>query len=139
MPCRDGYPSDYEMRLSEERNEIKRRLDLSTKLLCGVLRRLRKASKSEHATAITAADIYPMLLGDTDLEFQISEVKGLRDWWINHQREDRERAKADLHNARNIVRSAAREIEQHKLNIATAQKRLAAAKKTIAKATKGKK
>src|ERR1044072_564127 len=99
MPCSDGFPSSYEQDRIDRENELKRRLDLSTKLLCGVMRRLRKLSRADEADDIDTREIYPMLLGNIDLDMQVSEVPGLREWWINHQREDRERKKREARRA----------------------------------------
>lgn len=138
MPCSDQYPSDYEIRRSQEQEEIKRRLDLSTRLLCTVMRRLRKLSKGTDEypeDQYPAHLVYGGLLGTTE-EPEAVEIKGLREWWINHQREDRKRKGAERRRAAADLKSfqaKAKELEKslhvtHQ-QIANAKTRLAAAKK----------
>ncbi|QIG70106.1 hypothetical protein EVB87_006 [Rhizobium phage RHph_N28_1] len=136
MPCSDGYPSDYDIQLSKERAEIKRRLDLSTKLLCGVMRRLRRLSKSE--SDLQAVLVYQSLLG-TDVYGAIPEVNGLRNWWINHQREDRERKKQEARRAHDDLASARKKVADLEKSLNIARDQMSNAKMRISKLKKGKK
>lgn len=82
MPCQSDYaePSYEEIRAKEELNKV-------TRLLCSTLRDFRK---NEHSA-------YERLLYEND---------ELRQWWINHQKYDKERHKRELRMARNAVKQA---------------------------------
>ncbi|QIG74643.1 hypothetical protein EVC12_008 [Rhizobium phage RHph_I42] len=144
MPCSDGYPSDYEIQLSKEREEIKRRLDLSTKLLCGVMRRLRKLSRQNGdewpEDAMPASELYAALLGKTIAwDTLVSEMPELRDWWINHQREDRERKKQEARRAHDDLASARKKVADLEKSLNIARDQMSNAKMRISKLKKGKK
>lgn len=80
MPCNDwptgpgGYPVENPIN-----KEMKKRLDLTTRLLCGVMRFLISRQGMESRALIS--DLY-------------ANVPGLREWWTRHQEDDRRREAA---------------------------------------------
>lgn len=77
MPCNDWPtgPGSYPVE-NPINKEMKKRLDLATKLLCGVMTFLTRRGGMEARALIS--DIY-------------ANVPGLDGWWRNHQEEDRKR------------------------------------------------
>lgn len=92
MPCQDGGPTAEEIRRSdlaiakklEAERDIQRRLDLATRLLCGVLYWMKN---------VFHIDIY-----DSDTTHQISDdvtIEEVRRWWTAHKHQDQIRLRKE--------------------------------------------
>lgn len=97
MPCSDGYPSNYDYEYEKQKVELKRRLDLSTRLLCGLLTQL---------TTTPIVDIGTM-------ERLFKDVPGLREWWTQHQKEDAARERRERKELLRKIKQLRSELSNH--------------------------
>lgn len=101
MPCND-WPTSGVSYIENPLNEkMKKRLDLTTRLLCGLCTTLKKAGQDRSR--------YP--------ESYIRDVPGLAEWWRQHQEEDR---KEELRRKE----SRARQVEADKKRIRDLEKEI---------------
>lgn len=99
MPCND-WPTSGVSYIENPLNEkMKKRLDLTTRLLCGLCTTLKKAGQDRNR--------YP--------ESYIRDVPGLAEWWRQHQEEDRkeeQRRKAEAKRKEEYKQARIRELEK---------------------------
>lgn len=94
MPCNDWGSGPGPTYITEPLNkEMKKRLDLTTRLLCGVLTFLTRRQGVESRSLVS--DLY-------------ANVPGLREWWARHQEKDRQReiAQREARNRKDRERKA---------------------------------
>lgn len=107
MPCRDNWSSDagYGGTTYVENpinKEMKKRLDLTTRLLCSLCRVLVKRGVAQY----------------------LREVPGLTEWWVNHQEEDRRREQEEKKQRRREYDEAVRRVDEAQSKLEKAKKRL---------------
>lgn len=99
MPCSDGGPvylGHDETRISyKELNTMKTRLDLVTRMLCGLMRDLKK----------NEPEVYDDVL---------DHFEELQDWWVEHQAEDRKRLKKQRIGRRKKMREIQHWLKENK-------------------------
>lgn len=69
MPCYDtSYGEDYSLELKKRSKRLKKRLDLTTRLLCSLCKALEKSKQKEIIDTVSSGD--------------------LGTWWKNHKKID---------------------------------------------------
>lgn len=93
MPCRDGGPDPRD---AEERADLRTRLDIATRLLCAVCRRLESG-------------------GRASIIAEFAAVKGLREWWQEHKAIDQARRVSEMRAKQRAEQKSEREKRDKKL------------------------
>lgn len=102
MPCNDWGSNNTQYITEPLNKEMKKRLDLTTRLLCGLCRVLVKRGVAQY----------------------LREVPGLSEWWIKHQEEDRRREEQEKKQRRREYDEAVRRVDEAQSKLEKAKKRL---------------